>query len=175
MTKSKLIILSDIWGELNKQWTDVYIENMSYNFDITYLDIRKLAEIDLSLTNQEDLHQAFIDGGIEKAVNALLDFTKEGATILAISMGGTIAWKASLKGLKATSLHLVSATRIRYEEIAPTVDTTIYFGELDNFQPTPEWIGKMELKNQLRIFKNLGHECYREKEVAKEIIKNLLR
>lgn len=56
MTKSKLIILSDFWGELNKQWTDVYIENMSYNFDITYLDIRKLAEIDLSLTNQEDLH-----------------------------------------------------------------------------------------------------------------------
>lgn len=171
MTKSKLIILSDFWGELNKQWTDVYIENLSYSFNITYLDIRKLAEIDLSLTNQEDLHQAFIDGGIEKAVNALLDFTKEGATILAFSMGGTIAWKASFKGLKATSLHLVSATRIRYEEIAPTVDTTLYFGELDNFQPTPEWIGKMELKNQLRIFKNLVMNAIEKRKLPRKSLK----
>ena len=56
-----------------------------------------------------------MNSGIEIAVQTLLNKEKGEIKILAFSVGGTIAWKAALKGLKVSDLVAVSSNRLRYE------------------------------------------------------------
>jgi pimeloyl-ACP methyl ester carboxylesterase len=82
--------------------------------------------------------------------------------ILAFSIGGTIAWKAILKGLKVERLFAVSSTRLRYETEVPDCEIKLYFGEKDNWKPDEYWFEKHQITPE--IIKNKSHQMYLEKD-----------
>ncbi|WP_286971111.1 alpha/beta hydrolase [Flavobacterium sp. UBA4854] len=170
MKKPRLLLLSDLFGG-NPEWIQNYIEILEPKFDVQYYDVLKLAQIDSS-SEEKEIHNQFLNGGIEKAVNSLLDFEKEEVAVLGFSIGGTIAWKASLKGLKATQLVAVSSTRLRFENEVPNCKIKLYFGEKDSNIPKYEWFSELGISNL--IFENQDHLLYQEKENAFLICSNFL-
>ena len=100
---------------------------------LTFYDCQQLAGVDEVVGSKENLHKAFVEGGIDTAVNHLLKKVEEDTHVLAFSTGGTIAWKAALKGMPAKSLTLVSATRIRMESEKPNCDIDLLYGGNDFF------------------------------------------
>ncbi|GAA3726687.1 MULTISPECIES: alpha/beta hydrolase [Flavobacterium] len=170
MKKPRLLLLSDLFGD-NPEWIQNYIEILELKFDVQYYDVLKLAQIDSS-SEEKEIHNQFLNGGIEKAVNCLLDFEKEEVAVLGFSIGGTIAWKASLKGLKATQLVAVSSTRLRFETGIPSCKVKLYYGDKDMNKPDQEWF--MRLKMESQIFENQNHNLYEEKSNASPICNNFV-
>ena len=167
MTKQRLLILSDLWGSKKSDWLSYYTNILRKKFEIQYYDCCTLGELNTSTYTEEALHQQFINGGIELAVQNLLDTETETVHILAFSIGGTIAWKSMLKGLKVASLHAVSATRLRYETNKPDGNIQLYFGENDTYAPNTKWFGKI---NSTATIKNKkGHDLYTEPKFAREL------
>ena len=91
---AKLLILSDLWGNADAQWLSHYKELLSPFFDIVYYDSAELASIDTDMLTEEYLHQQYINGGIDRAVESLINREKEEVSVLGFSIGGTIVWKA---------------------------------------------------------------------------------
>jgi len=122
--KSRLIILSDIWGIQKLGWVKYYIDLLSSDYDIKYYDSCELGEIETNSLNENIRHRQFVNGGIEIAVNKLLELEKKECNILAFSIGGTIGWKAALSGLKIKNLYAVSSTRLRSVSYRNLVEET---------------------------------------------------
>lgn len=162
MKKPRLLLLSDLFGG-NPEWIQNYIEILETKFQIQYYDVLKLAEID-SLIDEREIHNQFLNGGIEKAVTNLLNSEKENVRILGFSIGGTIAWKASLRGLKVKELVALSSTRLRFETEIPNCKIKLYFGDKDLNAPNHNWFLDLKISNQ--IIENQGHLLYQEKENA---------
>ena len=171
-TKLRLVILSDLWGTKNSQWLNSYTSILDQHFDIAFYSSTHLAEINMGKLDHEQIHQQFIDNGINIAVENLLEYESQSINILAFSIGGTIAWKAALKGLKIENLFAISATRLRYETEKPTGKIELFFGENDGFLPDAEWFEKLNIKKY--IVPNHKHEMYRKKEIAQEICSILI-
>lgn len=159
MVKPRLILLSDLYGKSKINWEKSYIDHFQNDFEIQYYDCCDLGEVDKTDGSQEKPHQQFVTFGIEKAVENLLKIEKETVTILAFSVGGTIAWKAALRGLKVRQLIALSATRLRYETYKPNCNIQLFYGENDQFQPQQDWFKKMKIVPQ--IIKNTNHEFYK--------------
>lgn len=157
--KPRLIILSDLWGQKKAQWVVHYQEQLQAFFDIKYYDCCQLGAIDTSIYTEKNLHQQFVHGGIEKAGNRLATLKKETVTILAFSIGGAIAWNAILKGLKATHLYAVSATRLRHQTSPLEHNVQLYFGATDPYLPTQKWLDS--IPNNYKIIPHQGHMIYR--------------
>lgn len=168
----RLIILTDLWGKKSSsQWLDEYIQFLENKFDCIIYDSCQLAEIDISNLSEKEIHNKFIDGGIDRAVKNLLRQEKEVIDVLGFSIGGTIAWKAGLFGLKINSLTALSSSRIRYESQSPNCTISLSFGELDLFKPSNDWIIKSGL--QVEIIKNEGHDFYRKIGLVESILKGI--
>jgi len=170
MKKPRLLLLSDLFGG-NPEWIQNYIEILEIKFDVQYYDVLKLAQIDSS-SDEREIHNQFLNGGIEKAVNSLLDFEKEKVAILGFSIGGTIAWKASLRGLQITQLVAVSSTRLRFETEIPSCKVKLYYGEKDLNKPNMQWFLDLKISNE--IIENQDHILYQEKDYAFLICSNFL-
>lgn len=168
----KLVVISDMWGAKKGLWVASYFGYLQQYFDITYYDSQQLANINLKVNSEKNLHDAFVDGGIDTAVTQLLKKEKEPCHYLVFSIGGTIAWKAGLKGLPMKSFYGVSATRIRLEDEKPDTPTTLIFGELDVNRPTDDWAIKLGLDKE--EIKKFGHELYTEDEIVKKVCLALL-
>jgi hypothetical protein len=162
--KPRLLILSDLWGKEKSDWVSAYVELLKDKYEIQYYDCCELGAIDKTHYNQEKLHNQFINGGIEKAVDSLLKFEKRKIDVLAFSIGGTIAWKAALKGLNVGSLFAVSSTRLRFENEIPNCKLKLYYGENDSNKPSENWFKKLSI--EFDIIKNKEHSFYSEKEFA---------
>ena len=169
--KPRLILLSDIWGKTNSEWISYYIDYLSAHFDIEFYDVCELAEIDRAKFTTEEVHQKFINGGIDFAVQQLLE--QETAMVLGFSIGGSIAWKASLIGMKTSHLFAISSTRLRYETEKPKTEISLIYGSLDQFAPDADWFEKMKISP--KVFQNEEHEMYRTREIAIEICNQILR
>lgn len=167
MKQKKLIILSDILGVIQSDWIKHYTNQLTPLLSVKFYDVRVLADIDLLITAKELIHKQFVEGGIEKAIENLIALEKEEVNILAFSIGGTIAWKSTLRGLESASLTLVSSTRLRKETEKPNCKLNMYFGEKDKFKPNDEWFSKLNIEGT--IFNNEGHEIYKEKSFAETI------
>ncbi|MEM8523832.1 MAG: alpha/beta hydrolase [Bacteroidota bacterium] len=152
--------LSDLWGHEKADWIKHYVELLRPYFDCQYYDCCELGEVSKSPYEQESLHQQFIDGGIEKAVEKLVELEQEEVSVLAFSVGGTITWKATLEGLKTKQLWAVSATRLRYETECSDIPIRLFFGEKDKYRPKMNWLEKMKVGYQ--IFPEHGHNLYLE-------------
>ncbi|WP_163408899.1 alpha/beta hydrolase family protein [Flavobacterium ajazii] len=170
--KPRLLILSDLFGGKNPEWVKLYTEILQSKFDVQYYDVRVLANICLESISESDIHDQFLNGGIEKAVENLLKLEKEEIVILGFSIGGTIAWKAALNGLKVSHLIAVSSTRLRFETQIPDCKINLYFGEKDLNVPNSEWFSDLNISNQ--FFENQGHQLYLQKENAFIICNNFL-
>lgn len=160
MIKPRLLFLSDLYGKSKTNWEKSYIKHFKNDYAIQYYDVCKLGEVNKNNYSQENLHQQFVAFGIEKAVNNLLQLEKEEVTILAFSIGGTIAWKAALKGLKAQKIIALSATRLRYETERPNCKIQLFYGRNDSFQPSKDWCKMMKIEPI--ILENEAHEFYQD-------------
>lgn len=164
----RLIILSDLWGSFQLNWLDEYLHRTKIYRQVQFYDCHELGAIDAAKMEEGALHQQFIAGGIDRAVIQLCELEKDACDVLAFSIGGTIAWKAALRGLKVSRLLAVSATRLRYESERPGCHVNLIYGALDQYQPSRDWFLKMKLKAIIRG--GFGHELYRDPLVAKEIM-----
>ncbi len=168
----RLVVLSDMWGVKKGLWITSYLGYLQQYFDIVFYDCQQLANIDLTVNSDENIHQEFVNGGIDTAVAHLLKKESAASHYLAFSTGGTIAWKANLKGLPMKSLYIISATRIRMETEKPNCVTTMLYGEKDEFMPSVEWSKKLDAK--MEIVPNFGHELYADEKIIQKVCKGLL-
>ena len=168
----RLVILSDMWGVKKGTWITSYLGYLQHYFDIIFYDCQQLANVEISVNSEENLHKEFVEGGIDTAVAHLLSKETEKSHYLAFSVGGTIAWKAALKGLPVKSLYLVSATRVREEEEKPKVATTLLFGDKDLYKPSEQW--SKDLAIALQTETGFGHELYSDEKIIKKVCKALL-
>ncbi len=169
----KLVILSDLWGEMKSDWLVEYSSILKNNFDLAYYDCRVLGKIDLHSTSKDVIHQQFINGGIETAVKNLLKKETGNVDILGFSIGGYIAWKAALEGLKVRNLTAVSATRLRFETTKPDCKIALIYGEHDTFQPSIDWYNRIELDKI--IYADENHDLYTKPENARRISDSTLK
>jgi len=161
-----LIVLTDLWGQEKFDWFLKYQEKL--NAEVVVYDSCKIANVDKTIYKESNLHQQFVNGGIEKAVTKLLEQEQKEVNILAFSIGGTIAWKAIQKGLKVNNLFAVSATRLRYETEKPNCNIHLFYGEKDVFKPKQKWFQQFEL--ELIEIKNKGHEVYKDEMFFKNLV-----
>ncbi len=168
----KLVILSDMWGSKKGLWITSYLGYLQQYYDIVFYDCQQLANIDLTVSSEENIHSAFVEGGIDTAVAHLLKKETAPAHYLGFSTGGTIAWKANLLGLPMKSLYTVSSTRIRAEENRPDCKTTVLFGDTDLYRPKQDWYKKLNIEGEL--IKDFGHELYTDEKNIQKICLDLL-
>lgn len=168
----KLILLSDLWGKEKPDWIFQYIVILEKYFDIKYYDCCALGGISKNELSEEHLHNQFVNGGIDTAVKQLHKIESNVFVILGFSIGGTIAWKACLSGLKAEYLFAVSSTRLRYETEKPLAKTELFYGEKDTFKPNEKWFQQIKIKENNYL--NERHELYLKKEIAEDICKTII-
>lgn len=169
----KLVIVSDMWGSKKGLWITSYLGYLQQYFDITYHDSQELANLDVIVNTKENLHRAFVEGGIDTAATHLLKKEEEPAHYLGFSTGGTIAWKAGLMGLPMKSLYTVSSTRIRAEIEKPDCAINAIFGDNDMYRPKADWYKKQNLNSD--IVKGFGHEMYTDEKVIDKVCLALLK
>lgn len=168
----KLVILSDMWGAKKGLWITSYLGYLQQYFDITYYDIQQLANLEVTVNTADNVHRAFVEGGIDTAVAHLLKKETEPAHYLGFSIGGTVAWKAGLMGLPMKSIYTVSSTRIRAEENKPECETTALFGDTDVYRPKLDWHEKLGVKPEL--IKDFGHTMYADEKIISRVCLDLL-
>lgn len=168
----RLVVLSDMWGAKKGLWITSYLGYLQQYFDIVFYDCQQLANIDLAVNSDKNIHQEFVDGGIDRAVAHLLKKESQPSHYLAFSTGGTIAWKANLKGLPMKSLYNVSATRIRMETEKPDCSTELLYGAYDEYRPSAEWSEKVGA--EMEIVPKFGHELYTDEKIIQKVCKQLL-
>ena len=169
----RLIILSDIFGKENLSWLDLYVEALKDLFEIQFYDCTELARINIDSAEEKDIHQQFVYDGLQKAVEELLLLEKMPVYVLGFSIGGTIAWRAALRGLKISGLVAVSSTRLRVEHRKPLMNISLFYGENDMNKPNEKWFNTLDIHPI--ILQNKSHTFYRDKEPAKKIIENILQ
>lgn len=169
----KLVVLSDMWGVKKGLWITSYFGYLQQYYDITFYDCQQLGNLDVPVNTEENIHKAFVDGGIDTAVAHLLKKEKEVAHYLAFSTGGTIAWKAALKGLPVKSMTAVSPTRVRYETECPDCELDLIYGECDTFRPSDEWA--KEVGVTMDVIKGFGHQLYSDEKIINELCLKLLQ
>jgi len=170
--KPRLLILSDIFGGENPEWIKKYTVLLHPKFEIQYYDVLKLATIDSANLIEADIHNQFLNGGIDKAIKNLLQLETVQVMILGFSIGGTIAWQASLRGLKTDYLFAISSTRLRYEDESPACNIKVYFGEKDLNKPNPEWFLNLNISNE--ILENQRHQFYTKDDNVSKICDDIL-
>ena len=163
----KLLVLSDMWGVKKGLWITSYFGYLQQYYSIEFQDAQQLANLDIPVLSKENIHKAFVDGGIDMAVAHLLKKVQEPCHVLAFSTGGTIAWKAGLKGLPMKSLTAISPTRIRFEGKRPDCPIHLTFGEHDSFRPTDQWAENVGVS--MNIVPGFGHELYSDEKIIGEV------
>jgi len=168
----KLVVLSDMWGAKKGLWIASYFGYLQQYYDIVFHDCQQLGNIDLPVSSEENVHRAFIEGGIDTAVASLLKKETRPAHYLAFSTGGTIAYKAALQGLPMKSLTAISATRIRFEEDRPDTHLNLIYGECDANKPDLKW--SQQVGADFRIVPSFGHMLYSDEKIISEVCLELL-
>ena len=171
--KERIIIISDLWGRGKSEWLINYTQILETEFDILFYDSCELGQIDVSNYTQENLHKQFINGGIEKAIDKLVEIEKHKVHILAFSIGGTIAWNYGLKNDNINSLVCVSSTRLRNETERPKGDLELYFGDNDKYKPTVKWFESMKLEYE--VLSDKGHQVYCETQFSEQLSEKIIK
>lgn len=169
----RLIILSDIWGLKNSDWVSHYVELLKNDFDIQFYDCCELGNVDTTSDDENVIHNQFVQGGIDRAVANLLKRESGEVYILAFSIGGLIAWKASKLGLAAKHLFLISSTRLRYEIQKPDTDMDLLYAGNDPNIPAEEWFERIQVNRE--IYEGEEHTFYRKKEMATTLSQRILK
>lgn len=89
--KPRLLLLSDLWGKEKSDWVCFYTDILKERFELKYYDFCELGNVDKTIYSEENLHQQFVNGGIEIAVEKLSQEETATINILGFSIGGLIA------------------------------------------------------------------------------------
>ncbi|MGF1923761.1 MAG: alpha/beta hydrolase [Bacteroidia bacterium] len=168
----KLIILSDLWGKGRSDWINNYVTILENHFEVIFYDCCELAEIDSVEYLEDKLHQQFTNGGIDRAVKAILDKEKGSIDVLGFSIGGLIAWKAILGGLNAESLTAISSTRLRYEDKRPECTINLFYAGNDKYIPIDDWFRKLNI--EMNVYPEEEHTFYINKGIAIEVSNKII-
>lgn len=168
----KLVVISDMWGVKKGLWIASYFGYLQQYYDIAFYDCQQLGNVDVPVSTEENIHKAFVEGGIDTAVAHLLKIEKKPSHYLAFSTGGTVAYKAALKGLPMKSLTAISSTRIRLEDQRPNVPMNLIYGEHDQFKPTLDWTTSVGA--DLTVVPNFGHHLYTDEKIISQVCLDLL-
>lgn len=169
-SQEKLIILSDLWGHPNNTWLVKYTSALSSHFHIQNLDSCLLAQCPPKAHSETARHQHFVNGGIDIAVLQLANLISSPTALLAFSIGGTIAWKAGLRGLPITKLFALSATRLRYETQAPSFPIHLTYGSLDPYRPKPGWFQQLALNEH--VLEEAKHDFYADPAYIPDLLQD---
>jgi dienelactone hydrolase len=169
--KLRLVVISDLWGFENSLWIENYTKNLNSYFDLVFYNSRELAGIENDIVSEKEIHSKFMSGGIRKAINNLRELEKNEIDILSFSIGGTIAWKATLEGLKTNNLFAISSTRLRYEIEKPNCNIQLIFGGNDKYKPNKDWSENLNLT--MNIIKDGEHDIYTESNVINGICERI--
>ena len=168
----KLVIVSHMWGTKKGLWITSYLGYLQQYFDITFYDSQQLANIDLPVQTEQNIHDAFVNGGIDTAVAHLLKKEKSPCYYLAFSTGGTIVWNAAKNGLPVKSLYSISATRIRLQTQKPLIPINLIYGERDVNRPDDIWANKVDV--DMDVVPNYGHTLYTDEKIVRKVCLSLL-
>ncbi|MGB3151549.1 MAG: hypothetical protein WBB27_12890 [Maribacter sp.] len=169
----KLVIVSDMWGTKKGLWITSYLGYLQQYFDITFYDSQQLANLDLAVNSEENIHKAFVDGGIDTAVTHLLKKESTPCYYLGFSIGGTILWNAAKQGLPVKSLYCVSATRIRLQQDKPCSPFILLYGGNDDFRPSNKWATNLGIETE--VLSNYGHTLYTDEKIIRKVCLDLLQ
>lgn len=170
---AELLILSDLWGREKAEWIAFYTAILSDKYNITFLDICELGNVDKTVYTAKALHEQFVNGGADTAVKKVLELQDDYDAVLAFSMGGYIAWRAAMEGFAIKKLVAVSSTRLRLETLKPVEDTTLFYGVKDSNKPPQKWFNAMNISPV--FIPNESHNFYREEKYVKMICEKLMR
>lgn len=170
--KKEIIIVTDIWGMRNADWIDQYALTLQRNYKVSILDSHKLGLIDASNLSEKVIHEQFVNGGIDKAVEQLIDQRPAVFAVIGFSIGGLIAWKACLQGLKVETLIALSSTRLRYEKEKPNCNLFLIYGQEDKFKPDENWFEVLNINHD--IIMDQGHEVYKNSEIVPYLLQKAI-
>tara|TARA_R110000868_G_scaffold52221_4_gene165274 strand:- start:64181 stop:64726 length:546 start_codon:yes stop_codon:yes gene_type:complete len=168
----RLVIVSDMWGTKKGLWITSYLGYLQQHYDIVFYDCQELANINLTVETEENLHKEFINGGIDTAAAHLLKRENIPSHYLSFSTGGTIVYKAGLLGLPIKSLYAISSTRLRMENEKPNFPVQLMYGSNDEFRPSEQWAKELELELDLAL--GFGHDLYADEKIIKDVCQQLL-
>lgn len=156
----KIIFLTDLIGDLNSEYVIIAKKLFGNSFHFKSLSSKELANINYTLVNKEDIHDAFINGGLNTSVSTLNQVINEKTTIIGCSIGGVIGWKTALINKNIDHLICISSTRLRKEQVKPRCKIDLYYGQNDSYIPNENWFNSMGLQNNL--IEGKGHDIYKD-------------
>lgn len=171
----RLVILSDMHGSKRGLWITSYLGYLQQYFDIVFYDSTQLANIELVVQSDENVYNAFIDGGLDTAVAHLLKIERNESHYLAFCAGGTIAWKAGLMGLPMKSLYSVSALGLENFDWKPECPVNLLYGEYGDYRrqlPGSEWAEKVNAT--MEVVPKFGGDLYTDEIIIQKVCLNLL-
>ncbi|MCK0161726.1 hypothetical protein [Allomuricauda sp. F6463D] len=168
----KLVVISDKWGAKKGLWIASYFGYLQQYYDIVFHDSQQLGDIDVSISSEENIDNAFNEQGIDRAVSNLLRKETEPAHYLAFGTGATIIYKASLKKLPAKSITAISAIGIESEVEIPNTKIKLIYGDCDSCKPQLKWIQRVGA--DIKMVPNFGHTLYSDEKIISEISLELL-
>ncbi len=172
MNKPRIILLSDLWGKEKSAWLGVYIDGLAQYFDVMYYDSCELGELADRDNSEQNRHEQFVNGGVDRAVQNILLLEQKPVYVLGFSVGGYIAWKAAVSGLNVVSLYAISSTRLRVESEKPATNIALFYGQDDAYIPNNDWFQQMDVER--KIYPNETHDFYQKIEIAAELCKLII-
>jgi len=170
--KERLLLISDLWGFNNCDWIQLYIDKLVSDFDLTLFDCHIQSEIPHSLTSEKEIHQYFTTDGIKICTEKLRNCITKKTSVLAFSIGGTIAWKTALKNIQFNTLYTVSSTRLRLENKRPSGNIRLFYGTEDNYRPSDAWFKQNNISYTL--FQGKKHNLYMKSDSCESICSSLI-
>ena len=168
----RLVVLSDMWGSRRGLWITSYLGYLQQYFDIVYYDSQELAGLDLVVKTRENLSKALSQGGYDTAVTQLLAREKTPSHYLSFCVGGTLAWKAALKGLPMKSFYAISPPSLEREQLKPDCPVKLLYGELHQERPGADWADPMQVN--MRVEPKFGQELYSDEKIIRKVCLELL-
>ncbi len=168
----RLVVLSDMWGSRKGLWITSYLGYLQQYFDIVYYDSQQLADLDVVVHTQENICNAFLNGGQDTAVAHILRKESQPSHYLTFCAGGTIAWKAGLKGLPIKSLYAISPVNLHLEEEKPDCPVNLLYGEYQDEKPSPKWAEEMNVS--MDVIPKFGNTLYSDEKIIQKVCLELL-
>lgn len=168
----KLVVISDMWGAKKGLWIASYFGYLQQYYDIVFYDSQQLGGIDVPLNTEDNIRNAFKDGGVDTAVAQLLRKETQPAHYLTFGIGGSIGYRAALAGLPMKSMTAVSAPDLDGETGLPATHLHLIYGENDPQRPSGSWAKKIGAT--LELAPNFGHGLYSDEKIISDICLGLL-
>jgi hypothetical protein len=171
----RLVVLSDMYGSKRGLWITSYLGYLQQYFDIVFYDSKELANIELTVNSDENIYNAFLQGGMDTAVAHLLKKEHHESHYLTFCAGGSIAWKAGMMGLPMKSLYAISPLNLEVFDWKPECPVHVLYGEYGDFKkllPSGGWSERVGVP--VEIVPKFGYELYSDEKIIQKVCLSLL-